>query len=371
MARPHPLLLDIAAGRPASATGHDLAELARSAHEHRMTGQLWSRVTAGEIDGPNEWKQGLAARDMRVRARHQRFWVTLPKVASVLGDLGVGCATFKGITTEARWHDRVGERPSTDIDLLLPPGSEARASEIVEALAPDHRLATVLPSLIRRRFIDTVTVRFDGALIDIHFDLLKTGVGSRSQLEIWERSVVYPIPGNRVRVLDPETALVHLLVHLNKDRFSRLLWYTDILRLIRAEAGLDWAHVDRFVRTEGIEAAVYRALEVAFDDVGLKAPRHPRVNGPRAAVWSALWRPSTRLQGSVGYLRRRHRKYWFAFLVRGRQLEAVRWWWRQLFPPGELLAYIYPKATGPYLWRLVTARFGKGWHSFWQSRAES
>jgi hypothetical protein len=48
-----------------------------------------------------------------------------------------------------------------------------------------------------------------------------------------------------------------------------------------------------------------------------------------------------------------------AVLVKGRSLEAVRGWLLRLIPSRAVLDHYHPDAHGPYLIRLVSARFRK------------
>ena len=67
--------------------------------------------------------------------------------------------------------------------------------------------------------------------------------------------------GSTVRALDAETSLVFSLLHLNKDRFAKLLGFAEVVRIID-RGGIDWEFVDRFVAREGLETSHTQALQV-------------------------------------------------------------------------------------------------------------
>jgi hypothetical protein len=349
---PHPALLELAAGRPLPAV-QDPQAVTRSAHEHRMQGLLLSGVLA---DGrwPAEAVGALARSDLRTRAHHQRLAEVLADVVARLGAHDLEVATFKGVSSEARWYDRVGERPCTDIDLLVRPGTPMR--RIIDVLQPDHPLRDVYARQADAGVLQSVDLLVDGVEVDVHADLLKVEIPTRGLEAMWRRTTVV----DGLRVLDAETALVHLLLHLTKDRFARLLGYADVARIVRREA-LDWARVDAIGRREGLEVHVAAALHAVTDALDLPPAPLPRPRGPRAGVHRLLWGPATRLQGVEGFIAKQHRQLWVPITARGRQAEALRWWLRRrVLPPADLVDVFHPDTSGPYPWRLLVGRRRRG-----------
>jgi hypothetical protein len=353
MTPPHPALFDVAAGRGLP-TVTDPPELCRSAREHRMWGLVWTRVQ-GDPDHRTWWE--LAALDLAYDRWRSRLEAMLEHVAARLGDLGVEVATFKGITTEARWYARRGERPCSDVDLLISPRDWHRAREIVEALHPGHVLAPDVNRLVRKGLLQSIDLFVDGVSVDLHFDVLKVGVPAHQNELIFERTLAYGLAsGQSVRVLDPEVALVHLLVHLNKDRFRCLLGYADVARVLSREE-LDWGFIERFARREGLHLPVHLALQVVVETLALNRPSRPRMTGLGPAVWHFLWRPAVRLQGDLGVIRFRHRQDVLPLFSVERWCEVLRFWVRRrVFPARVFLDEWYPDSTGPYLWRLLRGR---------------
>lgn len=365
MARPHPALLHLAADRPLPPID-EVGPFLRSAHEHRLTGLLWSRMATGEVEVKGEDRQWLAEHETLTWARHYMLWESLRKLIARLEGLGVDVVTFKGVTAEARWYDRMGERPCYDLDLLVAPHHRHRFADVLRDLQPDHPLTGSIRPLLDRGLLQSVALWFDGTPVDLHVDLFKLGIPTRQAQRIWERTNSLSLPsGENVGVLVPEIAFIHFLVHLTKDRFRYLLGFVDVQRIIAREK-LDWDFIDDFLRREGLETHVYRALEAVLATLQLPAS-HPFPAGWRSRLWGFLWRPSIRLQGDLGRVRFRRRGQWVLPLTaRGRAPETARWWWRRLFPPAALLDYLHPGERGFYLWRLIKGRVR---HSIEQRRA--
>jgi hypothetical protein len=339
---PHPALIELAAGRGLPKVSDPIPML-RSAFDHGMAGLLLTEVE--ETDQP--WRRlvlgVLRARQASVEAWHQRLWSGIESIAGIFDDLGVEAAIAKGIAAEARWYSRLGERPCSDLDLLLSPAHLSRIDDIIAAVEPCHPLCGKTRYLAERGFLQSIDLKCDGVPIDLHWDILKIGIPSRNVDAIWERTVPFLLPKtSSVRMLDPETSYVHFLVHLNKDRFRRLLGFVDVARVHDRE-DLDGDAVERLVRTDGIKTSVDETWNVVVSTLQLAEPRRHSTPGIRAVIWRLAWPPPVRLLGAESRIRFRHRQYLIALLIPGRTTEAVRSWLRGRFPPAELLTYVHSK----------------------------
>jgi hypothetical protein len=359
MAAPHPIIVALAARRTATSVPRGEAPaLVASAIEHGMNGLLWSSVVAGDIELPRDQALVLAKADLAVRAHHARLWSMLIDLQERLGRIGVRVATAKGVTAEARWYDRMGERPSKDLDLLLEPGSEPKIEEIIDALDPGYFLRGDAPELVRRGILQSLDMTVDRVEVDLHTDLLKIEIPTRGAQTIWARTVEAKSPdGVPVRTTDAEVSLIHFLVHLHKDRFARLLGYADISRILQRES-LDWSFIEAFLATEGLRVQAYSALHRVTSALDLQPPPVPLPHGWRRQAWARLWPADQQLLGRPGYaFRLEHQHFLIPWLAEGRASEALRWWIRRrVFPPRTLVDLYYPDTKGPYMLRLVTGR---------------
>jgi hypothetical protein len=372
MSRPHPALLDLAAGRPMGRID-DFEELEKSAQEHRMIGLLSSSLLASESGAPPELLQRMGMFGLQNRLIQELNWKALREVVTRLEAIDIQVVTFKGVTAEARWYEQQGERPSSDVDVLVQPDAVGRAQEVIAALESENEMIPHIGKLVESGIAESLAVRLpDGVTVDVHFALLEVGLPLQQREEVWARTVGHAHPdGGSVRVLDPETALIHLLLHLNKDRFARLLWYADVARLLRVEQNLDWDYIDRFVRTEGLEAPFYLSLDAVLSDLGMENPYDTVPTGWRAVLWGRLWGQETRLAGEAGLEHRQHRQRFLSLMFKGRKRQALWWWFRKLFPPDPMLSWRYPWAKGPYAWRVALTRIPGAWNvirSEWTSR---
>ncbi|NIA25412.1 MAG: hypothetical protein GWP04_07555 [Gammaproteobacteria bacterium] len=355
MARPHPALIELAAGRPLPVV-EDPDRLLDSAVEHRTTGLLWTRVEAGELKGSEQWERTLAMLSLRDEARHRRLWESLENVADKLAGAGIQIAAFKGVTAEARWYGRIGERPCYDVDILVDPAAADRADDVVACLDPDHSLVGHLQELFHRGLVQAVELEVDNVNIDLHFDLFKLGIPSRANRLVWERTQQLVTPsGGSIRVLDAETALVHRLISINKDRFRYLLAYAEIARILSSAP--DLRVVQDLARVEGHEVIVNKSLTAVLSTLRLPTEDIPQPQGWRSRAWDYLWRSKTRLLGETSTVKYARRGYLLMpALARNRTGDTLRWMTARMFPPRAYLDYHHPDARGPYAVRIVTSR---------------
>ena len=344
-------LIDLAGGRDPGRIEVDDETIA-VARDHRVVGLLWSHLRS-----TGQTRMDLAMIDLQIQAHQQRIWALAERAVEVARLLDVEVAMVKGCALERRFYGRDGERPSSDVDLLVAPSELHRIPELVMAFQPDHSWIPYLPRMVRRKQIQSVTVAVDRMEVDIHLDVLKLGIHTRQADQAWAALRTEQLPnGAELRVLDDTWTLLLLLAHLNKDRFQRLLGYADVVRVVRHGA-VDPDQFWRLAEGEGLTLPMARTLRTVERDlhVDLRFPT-PNVGGLSAAAWDRLWRPEIRLLGREGRERFRYRQDLIPLLANGRRTETVRWWSRELFPPAGAVAAEYPDTSGPYPVRLVRGR---------------
>lgn len=362
MSRPHPRLVDLARGEPLGVIDDGVVA---SAFEHRMQGLLFSQVRdgrAGVAPMSNAW-QDLAGDDLVRRQRTARIWEAAARIRSDLAGAGLDSVVLKGPPLEARWYDRTGERPTTDLDLWLDPRQVDRYGEALRRVQPDHPLGDTAQALVDTGDMQAIEALYRGVTVDLHTDAFKVRVPMRTGTAMFDRAVSVRGPdGPRVAALAVEDALVHHVLHLTKDRFRFLLGYVDVARMVR-DPVLDWSRVWEVARAEGLETPVVLALRAVDEVVPLGIALPPAPRGWRASLWRRAWPPSVRLSGTIGIDSYRFRQDLLPLLARGRAAETFRTQWRQrLFPPPAMIDHVYPGLQGPYPWRLVAGRIRAARH---------
>jgi putative nucleotidyltransferase-like protein len=356
--QPHPALIEVAAGRAiGSREGGEIESIWRSALQHRMNGLLWSRVLAGELIVSDDGRRRLSATDEAQRLWHENLRSTLADILAECSAHGLELIAFKGVTSTARWYSRDGERPCVDLDLLVPPSGLRRVADYVRVIQPAHPLEPHVQELVRRGVLQALKLTTPAQVdIDLHFDLLKYEAPTRQPGVVANRAIRMQLPGGtEVQVLDPEIALVQLLLELNKDRFRYLLGYADVARIL-AQEDLDWCFIDQFLTQEGIEEPVLLSLNAVVETLGLPAPDVKMPTGWRAAIWHRLWGPGLRLEGSEGAAKHGNLQRLIPMLAHGRFREGLVALWRYTFPPRVLAESYFGVTPGGYIGMVTLGR---------------
>lgn len=334
MTGPHPALLRLISGRDPGTIADEAAFLA-SVSEHRMVASVLSAHDAAVLELSPPAATALAIQNLAERQLHYRLWQALGEIQAVLGPLDVQVAVLKGIATEVRWYDEIGQRTCTDLDLLLAPGAVDEAAVVVAALDPGRGCSDAIDWLARRRLLQHVDLRVGPVPVDLHFDPLKIGLPTIQLDAIWRSTQVLATPHGAVRVLSPEAELVLLLLHLNKDGFALLGPFIDIRRLLE-RAPLDWDRLRRLVAAEGLDIPVWKSLAAVTDVLGIEVEA-PRISGPRGRSWDRLWGGRAMLRGATHDRRLVPVQPFLALHATGRRRDNIRELRRRLVPHRQLL----------------------------------
>lgn len=348
MAYPAPLLQAVARGEDVSADEVTLA-VAEMAVEHRMAA-LVLRSVIDQSRVPAAALALLMAADMSVVARRASQERALRTVRDQLVGRGVTHTFVKGPVSAIRWFDDPTNRPYADIDVIVPKGMDFVSA--VAALDASNPAIKVLGAH-GAEAVSSVGVFVEGVSVDLQTDALRSGLTPLSYRE-WSVGTDWLGAGWGLPVLDAEHDLVMFLLHQGRDRFRFLLGVAEARS--RLEHVIDWQRVESIARREGIWEQIAVAVEVMCQELGLDPPVSPP-SGWRTRLWRRLWRPEVRLLGEVGRVRHIVRGRWLMPLtMKGRTIDGLGHVIRSVFPPDAVLRLKYPRARGPYLWRVFASR---------------
>jgi len=350
MARPHPALIEIVAGRKAPPPADEM-EFVNSAGEHRLAGLAFWAAEAGFIELGTAARRKLAGAKLATVAHNRKVAGAAASLMSELEDAGHHVAIFKGVATESRWYPEPGTRPSTDADLLLRPGG-GDLDTLIGRLVPDHPLRGRINVLVERGYVQSIDFQWKGIWIDLHFDPFKVGIPLPGLDSLWDQLGDVELDGGIFQALGAEASLLQAAIHLQKDRFSRLYGFADVA-FIAGSPGLDWELARGLAGDLGLAVHFNETLAVVGDVLRLPIPSDPRLH---SAVWRAIWPERSRLRGSVGMTRRVRTHYWIPFTMRGRRIDALRFWYRKVVPPSDIVDYMHPDTSGPYPLKVIQYR---------------
>ena len=352
MARPHPLLIDLVAGRILRVPVEP--GIVRSAFEHRVGGLLKTAVDLG-ASATQEAMRMLDQADISAWARNRVVAEAMVEMAGVATDLGIDIAFIKGVSIETRWYGRLGERPTWDVDAVLAPWHRHRAPELVAALQPTHSMLPHLESILKKDRLQSIDLGYRSLPVDLHLDPLKFELAdSRYPERIWEDLQTLDLEHGSVRVFDPAASLFLAALSVNKDRFRHLIGHSDLIR-IQADPSTDIARCESLAKGEGMLVPLGASLAAVWSDLGMTGGQ----TTVTSRAWDVLWGKSIRLLGEEAKVRFRYRQSLIPLFDLRRWPEVIASWRRRLLPSRALLDHWYPQLRGPYLARIVSGRISR------------
>ena len=235
----------------------DSGELAR---RHRAGGALYLRARRLGLDtaAVSAWRrQTLAA-----AAHHLRLRATVEEVAGHLAAAGVDWLPLKGYDLATRLYAAPEERPTGDVDLMIPP---ARLDDAVRALSAAGWSA-LYPGPRNRAFLVEegyawMAVKAQQPLLEVHFRLWGL-VPERFESAVFERSrpdPSLPAGGRRLTFADAYLlAAVHVWL---SPRYLTSWW--ELARLSARLAPEERDEVAREAKAWDLQLPVMLASEVA------------------------------------------------------------------------------------------------------------
>ena len=224
-----------------------------AANEHGVIPMLYSRLTSNSVTVPAQ-----VFERMRIENESNVFHslANAAELLEVLRDFDeqkIPVMPFKGIVLAQSMYGNLFSRPAGDLDLLISPRDLERATAVL--LKRGYDLSIDPAPLSDELYESHFERRSDGMVIELRWRLELTQPRFRRVLGldwVWERRQVTTLAGARVPDLDPATALLVLCMHGCKHAWTRLIWVSDVARLLERHANLDWHEVIREARRTGL-----------------------------------------------------------------------------------------------------------------------
>jgi hypothetical protein len=202
--------------------------------------------------GLAEFRADFAA--AAIRADQQR--AIAAEAVATLAAVGVPAALYKGISYGAWLYADPGERPMTDVDLIVRAGDHPRAVAALQRLGYWHPG----PAIQRSPRHHAITLKRRNASLDLHRSPVQHGRLAIDWDAVWARTSDAPwVPG--ARRLDPIDEVLFHFAHLaRQDLIAPLLAFVDGARLLATLDGPGWttllsrARAMRFARV--LDAAI-------------------------------------------------------------------------------------------------------------------
>jgi hypothetical protein len=198
--------------------------------------------------GPAGWMQFLAAQRAHTAKRHARVAELLSRIDHAARAAGVAAVALKGVALHAMGVYAVGDRPMSDIDLLVRPADSERASRVLRSLGFRETIESwkerVFTPIDGRRSADLGEHSENNIKIELHERICE-----RLPWRMTDASeLIFPLrPHPGLNAYPSKAALMmHLLLHAAgtmPTRTLRLLHLHDIAQLSSRMSDSDWNDV--------------------------------------------------------------------------------------------------------------------------------
>ena len=180
----------------------------------------------------------LEPRYCAARAAGEALLGALGQVLEALHAAGVPTVVLKGGALLVSAYGDPGERPMSDVDILVPPELISPAARTLERRG--WRPQSPLTAAVTQLGHSVSFVRAGHTPVDLHWHVFEECCRPGDDDELWRASVPVTLGGVRTRVPAPEDLLLHVCVHGEKwVHVPGIRWIADAVVLLR-RGGVGW-----------------------------------------------------------------------------------------------------------------------------------
>lgn len=190
---------------------------------------------------------------------------------------GIPAIPFKGVVLGASAYGDMTARTAGDLDVLIFRRDLLRAVRIL--VDRGYELKTKVledGSPEAAHYFEYHLERAaDGMVLELRWRLELTQPRFRRELGmdwVWPRRRTAKLGGADIPNLDPVSALLVLCMHGSKHVWSRLIWISDVAKLIESEPGLDWNFAEKEARRVGLWRCLALGTLLAHSIAGAEVP---------------------------------------------------------------------------------------------------
>lgn len=277
---------------PEEADGLDWAYVLAAADRQGIAPLLAHRAAQGAIALPPHVRERVDALYWATHFRTRTLMACVRRILTAAAAEALPVMPLKGAALVGWGYLPPALRPMSDLDLLVPPGAEARLGALLGALG--FAAIPYRPPLVGGRHGAaaaeyTAVGMCDGmsVLVEYRSEPLDPAVGSlvaaapalAAQLRthaaaMWTRAATAPLDGVPGVRIAPEDLVLHIASHLTTRHTGlRLLWLHDLHAVVVAHGdALDWTALAARARALGIAHPVGAALAAAHRWLGTPLP---------------------------------------------------------------------------------------------------
>ena len=248
---------DREADREALSAVSDWNAVASLARRHGVAFLLLNGMPAGMAEA-SDAESALAPLRRRAIMRGLRQLADLREAADRLDANGIPFLVLKGLPLSARLFGTPLARNCIDIDLLVPPDAVSSAAGALSSggwrlVKPSFRPT---PARLRcyDRFVQHRVFAGPGGWLELHHRLTSNPFLLEASFDrLRANAATIEIGGRAFAVLGDDDLLIHLAVHGQVHRWSRLKWLCDVAALLALTGGRGFDAAVRQCRRRNLE----------------------------------------------------------------------------------------------------------------------
>ena len=226
---------------------------------HGVLQFLAAAAARGDINPPAPFSDILTAQQQRNAVRALLQHRECSRMIDALAAAGIQAVPFKGTSLSKLLYRRVGDRISSDIDLLIPMSRLRSAQDVLQGLG--YIAADSVSRLDSETLLsggnELSLVNTEGVVVELHWRLFEVDRACRFPIELDELNLVGDHIGN-------EDLFLILAIHALTHHWEALKWVVDIDAFVR-NVTVNWSVVSNRAAESGTLRAANIALLVAHD----------------------------------------------------------------------------------------------------------
>jgi hypothetical protein len=223
-----------------------------------------------------------AAMDRLDNGFHNNVWNSLVlsgellKHLNLLGEHGIPAVPFRGPLLAETVYGDYAMRQAGDLDILVHEKDVLMARDLLisHGYQPACHLTRAQERAYLRAQSEFRVIRDEGeVIVELHWRMTERYFAfALDPKELWARLVPASLAGEEVRIFSPEDLLLVLCVHGTKHVWERLMWISDVARVVSTCDQMDWRRVMERARRLGSVRMLLLGLLLAHDLLGATLP---------------------------------------------------------------------------------------------------
>lgn len=216
--------------------------------KHQIAPLIYARMqNSGCLDAvPEPIVRAFQKDYIKNKIRNQYLYGQLKETCVYLAEKGISFMLIKGLALATLVYEDDGQRPMSDIDIMI--------------REKDRRWYTVIREDLEKKGIG---FRMFFEFQVNHHDLTMNGMIPIDIGSIWDRSISIRVQELDVLVMSPEDQILTLVVACCRKGFNHLRFYSDFSRICDYFGQrIDWEVVVNKARVSSLEFALYTFLQI-------------------------------------------------------------------------------------------------------------